>query len=184
MSIIRKRYTKAEKLAIVNESLEEGVQLSDLSDRYSIHINTISRWRRELAVYKQDAFPGNGNEVLSEEQRELKRLRKELKESQLPVAMMSKILGVSRSGYYKWLKIQPEKSLRSSQLDEHVKKAFSKNFMVYGSPRIAQYLEQNGIYCSKTTVGRRMQSLNLIARKIYWTETLKWKESILAGSLT
>ena len=64
------------------------------------------------------------------------------------VAMMSKVLGVSRSGYYKWLRNQPEKSLLSSQLDEHVKSAFSKNFMVYGSPRIAQYLKQIGIYLS------------------------------------
>ena len=80
------------------------------------------------------------------------------------VAMMSKVLGVSRSGYYKWLRNQPEKSLLSSQLDEHVKSAFSKNFMVYGSPRIAQYLKQIGIYCSKTTVARHMQRLNLVAR--------------------
>jgi transposase-like protein len=78
MSMIRKRYTKAEKLAIVKESLEEAVQLSDLSERYSTHMNTISRWRRELAVYKADAFPGNGNEVITEERRELKRLRQEL----------------------------------------------------------------------------------------------------------
>ena len=41
-------------------------------------MNTISRRRRELAVYKADAFPGNGNEVITEEQRELKRLRQEL----------------------------------------------------------------------------------------------------------
>jgi len=80
------------------------------------------------------------------------------------VAMMSKVLGVSKSGYYKWLRNQPEKSLRSSQLDEQVKAAFSKNFMVYGSPRIAQYLLETGTHCSNTTVARRMQRLNLVAR--------------------
>ena len=66
--------------------------------------------------------------------------------NQFPVAMMSKVLGVSKSGYYKWLKIEPEKSLRSSQLDEQVKSAFNKNHMIYGSPRIAQYLEESVHY--------------------------------------
>ena len=85
--------------------------------------------------------------------------------NQFPVAMMSKVLGVSKSGYYKWLKIEPEKSLRSRQFDEQVKSAFNKNHMVYGSPRIAQYLEENDIViCSKTTVARCMQRMNLVAR--------------------
>jgi len=84
---------------------------------------------------------------------------------QFPVAMMSKVLGVSKSGYYKWLSNEPAKSQRSRQLDEHVKKAFSKNYMVYGSPRVAQYLEENDIaFCSKTTIARCMQRLNLVAR--------------------
>jgi len=84
---------------------------------------------------------------------------------QYPVTMMSKVLGVSKSGYYKWLSNEPAKSQRSRQLDDHVKKAFSKNDKVYGSPRIAQYLEENGIaFCSKTTVARYMQRLNLVAR--------------------
>ena len=80
------------------------------------------------------------------------------------VALMSKVLGVSRSGYYKWLMIQPEKSLHSRQLDKEIKDAFNENFKTYGSPRIAQYLVQKGILCSKTTIARCMHRLNLIAR--------------------
>lgn len=97
MSIIRKRYSKAEKLSIVNESMEEGVHLSDLSKRYSIHMNTISRWRRELVIYSDNAFPGNGNETLNEEQRELKKLRKELRESQLANEILKKAMGIISS---------------------------------------------------------------------------------------
>lgn len=81
-----------------------------------------------------------------------------------PVAMMSKVLGVSNSGYYKWLKNQSDKTLQSRQLDEHIDKAFKKSHMNYGSPRIAQYLMEKGVQCSKTTVARRMQHLNLVAR--------------------
>ena len=84
---------------------------------------------------------------------------------QYPVAMMSKVLGVSKSGYYKWLKIEPKKSLLIRQLDNQIKVAFKKNQMVYGSPRIAQYLEENKIAkYSKTTVARFMKRLNLVAR--------------------
>ena len=83
---------------------------------------------------------------------------------QYPISMMSKVLSVSSSGYYKWLRNQPQKQLHSGKLDADIKKAFSKSFMTYGSPRIAQYLDQNGISCSKTTVARRMRRLKLIAR--------------------
>jgi len=84
--------------------------------------------------------------------------------TKFPVAMMSKILGVSRSGYYKWLINKPLLKLRSRQLDEHIKEAFSKSLMTYGSPRIVQYLDKYGISCSKTTVARSMHRLNLVAR--------------------
>lgn len=64
--------------------------------------------------------------------------------TKFPVAMMSKISGVSRSGYYKWLINKPLLKLRSRQLDEHIKEAFSKSLMTYGSPRIVQYLDKYG----------------------------------------
>ena len=97
MSIIRKRYSKAEKLAIVKESIEDGVQLSALSERYSIHVNTISRWRRELAIYDEVAFPGKGNTKLTEDEREIQRLKKELKESQLANEILKKAMGIISS---------------------------------------------------------------------------------------
>jgi len=85
--------------------------------------------------------------------------------NEFPVMMMSKVLGVSKSGYYKWLKIEPEKSLRSIKLDDQIKQAFKKTHKVYGSPRIAQYLKENNIIKrSKTTIARHMQRLNLVAR--------------------
>jgi putative transposase len=84
--------------------------------------------------------------------------------TKFPVAVMSKILGVSRSGYYKWLINKPLLNLRSRQLDEHIKEALSKSLMTYGSPRVAQHLGKYGISCSKTTVARSMQRLNLVAR--------------------
>ncbi len=79
--------------------------------------------------------------------------------------MMSKSLGVSRSGYYKWLKINETKAMRL-QLDEEIKAAFEHNKRRYGSPRLSDFLSKKGMdkKVSTATVARRMQALKLVAR--------------------
>jgi transposase len=56
MSKIRKRYTKAEKLEIVKQSLDEDVQVTDLADRYGLSPNTIYNWRSKY--YKEQGLKG------------------------------------------------------------------------------------------------------------------------------
>jgi len=84
--------------------------------------------------------------------------------NQYPIAMMSKVLGVSSSGFYKWKKYNPQREKEVGQLDKEIKKEYGKSFMTYGSPRIAEVLKQRNIGCSKTTVARRMRMLCLSAR--------------------
>lgn len=97
MSVIKKRYTKSEKMAIVLESQEEGMVIEDLAHRYAVHENTIRRWRKEYSAYNTAAFPGKGNEILTEEQREIKRLRKDLKDAQLANEILKKAMGIISS---------------------------------------------------------------------------------------
>jgi len=97
MSVIKMRYTKSQKMTIVLESQEDGTVIEDLADRYAIHPNTLRRWRREYSSYNENAFPGKGHETLTDEQRENKRLRKELKESQLANEILKKALGIISS---------------------------------------------------------------------------------------
>lgn len=97
MSIIRRRYTKEEKLQIVKESQEEGILLADLAKRYNIHFATLSRWRRELVKFEEAAFSGKGNIRLTDEQREIEQLRKQLKESELANEILKKALGIISS---------------------------------------------------------------------------------------
>jgi len=82
-----------------------------------------------------------------------------------PVELMSRLLGVSRSGYYKWLKIRSLNE-RHSKLDERIKVVFQQSKRSYGSPRLAQDLnkERNENRVSAATVARRMQVLGLVAR--------------------
>ena len=97
MSKLRRRYTKEEKLQIVNESMEDNISNEEIGKRYDIHPNTISRWRREFSEFNQNAFPGNGNKKLTDEQREIERLKKELREEKLANEILKKAMGIITS---------------------------------------------------------------------------------------
>ena len=97
MSIIRRRFKKEEKLQIIKESMEEGMDLRTLSERYHIHLNTISRWRREFHHNEEASFPGHGNKTLSEEQKEIEQLKKQLRETEIANEILKKALGIISS---------------------------------------------------------------------------------------
>ena len=85
--------------------------------------------------------------------------------SKYPVEMMSYSLGVSRSGYYKWLKkSHVDKQFR---LDEQIKHLFAESRCRYGSPRITTMLQRTApiVSLSRSTIARRMRTLGIFARK-------------------
>jgi transposase len=97
MSIIRRKFTKEQKLEIVKQSLEDGVTIEDLAHQYKIHPNSICRWRREYLKHADSSFPGNGNNLLSAEEQEIARLKKQLKEAELEKEILKKALGIFSS---------------------------------------------------------------------------------------
>jgi len=97
MSIIKKHYNKSEKLAIVNESLEQGVKIDIIAKRYNVHPNTIYKWRKMFEIHQESAFPGRGNTVLTDEQKEIRELRKQLSESHLANEILKKAMGIITS---------------------------------------------------------------------------------------
>ena len=76
---------------------------------------------------------------------------------------MCRVLGVSRSGYYAWLK-SPGKQGKGSRISDAVKQAFLKSKGTYGSPRIRKQIRDMGIEVSRATVARVMKSSGLMAR--------------------
>ena len=78
--------------------------------------------------------------------------------------MMSKVLQVSVSGYYKWKSNKPRIRNKYQVLDKAIIKTFNTSNGSYGSPRIAIALDQSSMRVSKNTIARRMQVLNLTAR--------------------
>jgi len=94
MSKIRRKYTKEEKLKIVLLSLEEGETVKDLAERFELNANTIYNWRSAYLKDKENAFPGKGKQNLSESEREIKELKKQLREAQLERDILKKAVGI------------------------------------------------------------------------------------------
>jgi hypothetical protein len=58
-----------------------------------------------------------------------------------PIEMMCKVLGVSRSGFYSWLRRKPSKrALENEELMDQIRKIHKKSKETYGSPRICKEL--------------------------------------------
>ncbi|MGA2491188.1 MAG: IS3 family transposase [Anaerolineales bacterium] len=89
-------------------------------------------------------------------------------EQEFSLKRMSKVLGVSRSGYYAWKRRSP--SLRE-QADEallvDIRAAYQKSRKTYGSPRIHAYLRRKGHFCGWNRVARLMRQHQIVARKAY-----------------
>ena len=82
-----------------------------------------------------------------------------------PVAIMCRVLGVSRSGFYDW-KAQPtsSRSRRSDALRSKVRTVFLASKSRYGSPRVRAELRAGGEAVSGKTVAKLMRQEKLVAR--------------------
>jgi len=89
-----KKYTKAEKLEIVKMSFDEDVSVMELAERFSISANTIYNWRSRY--YKEQGIhpEGQGVKQMSEEEREIAKLKKQLREAELERDILKKAIGI------------------------------------------------------------------------------------------
>lgn len=80
---------------------------------------------------------------------------------------MCEVLGVSPSGFYKWLKNQDEnpskKEAHRNEINQKISKSFHESMGTYGSPRVHDDLVEWGYTISEKTVARRMKELGLTA---------------------
>ena len=97
------------------------------------------------------------------------------------VHSMCRLLGVARSGYYKWLK-QPvsnraEEDVRLLRL---IRASFLASQGIYGAPRVFLDLREAGETCSKHRVARLMRVNNL--RALHGYRMRRWSVSRSARS--
>ncbi len=94
MATIRRKFSREQKLQIVKESLEEGIEILQLAKQYDVHANTLTRWRREYLQNSEASFPGNGNTTLSDVEKENLKLKKELREAELERDILKKAIRI------------------------------------------------------------------------------------------
>lgn len=94
MTKLRRKYTKTEKLEIVKLSLRDDQTVTELADRFDVSANTIYNWRSKYYKHSDNAFPGHGKKSMTDEEREIERLKKELKEAQLERDILKKAVSI------------------------------------------------------------------------------------------
>ena len=78
---------------------------------------------------------------------------------------MAQILGVSRSGYYDFLKRKPSKrELENEEIVRKIRTIFKESHETYGSPRIHAELCKQGSLCSRNKVARLMKGEDIQAK--------------------
>jgi len=79
---------------------------------------------------------------------------------------MCRVLHVSRSGYYAWLKRPTSpREMADQALMQHIKEIHHHSRQTYGSPRIQAELAENGVNCSHKRVARLMRNEELWAKQ-------------------
>ena len=88
---------------------------------------------------------------------------------------MARLLGVSRSGYYKYCNKQPSKwQQENALLLQTIRAIFMMSRQTYGSPRIHAELKSQGFNCSRRRVARLMHKANLAAKmRIFFKRTTR-----------
>jgi len=78
---------------------------------------------------------------------------------------MCRVLKISTSGYYRWLKYPISKrETRNRKLLENIKEIYLMSKGTYGAPRITKELNMNGIAVCQKTVARLMRENNIRSR--------------------
>ncbi len=79
-----------------------------------------------------------------------------------PVALLCRVLGVARSGYYAWARRGiPARATADRELTEQIARIHDQSRRTYGAPRIHAALRASGIRCGSRRVARLMRAAGL-----------------------
>ena len=98
-----------------------------------------------------------------------------------PIAVMCRILGVSPSGYYAWVKRPASaRSLMDAALTAAIRTAHAGSKGTYGAPRLRIDLAEAGIRVSRKRVARLMRNAGLSG--VRFSCTINWTRNRPPGS--
>lgn len=82
-----------------------------------------------------------------------------------PVALMCRVYGVTRAGYYAWIGRAPsQRAEENASLSDQIQRIHKTSRGTYGSPRVYQTLKQQDVPVSENRVARLMSQLGLKGR--------------------
>ncbi|SDG57579.1 putative transposase [Desulfosporosinus hippei DSM 8344] len=71
---------------------------------------------------------------------------------------MLKLLGVSSSGYYSWVKRTPsDQEIRKQKVKAEIAEIYNESHQIYGAPKITSILQSRGHVIAEKTVGNYMR---------------------------
>ncbi|MGB4635528.1 MAG: IS3 family transposase [Arcanobacterium sp.] len=92
---------------------------------------------------------------------------------EFPVALMARILGVTRGGFYAFMARAPRRKHRADrrrELDREVREAFYASDQTYGAPRIKIALAKLGVHVDQKTIAAslRRQGLEAVSSRMFY----------------
>jgi len=106
--------------------------------------------------------------------------------TQFPVTRMCQVLAVAPSGYYAWRRRPPSPRQQANDvLVEHIQTAHTQSRGTYGSPRIAEELQAQGVPCSRNRIARLMkeQGIQVKAKPAFKVTTQSDHDQPIAPNL-
>ena len=94
MSKPHKRYTREERLEIVKQSFEPDAVVTQIAHKFSLAPNTITRWRQEFRLANNVEPSGQGIKAMTDEERQIARLKKQLREAELERDILKKAIAI------------------------------------------------------------------------------------------
>ncbi len=189
----RRRFTPEYRRDVASLVLDTGSSIASVARDLGLGESVVGRWvklereRRqaaregrpdpreleaEITARAEGARAGEGERVLGKSQRLLrvsapKHQRFELMDAQkasYSIALMAKVLGVTRAGYYAWKNRAPQRGKRASarrRLDEAVAWEHEVSGGTYGAPRIRHALTRAGVDVGVRAVAASMRRQGL-----------------------
>ncbi len=90
----RRQYDADFKRNAVALSSESERTVTEVAANLGIEVNLLYRWRRQFSNNGSKSFPGNGKELLSDEQKEIRELKKLLKNTEVERDILKKAVAI------------------------------------------------------------------------------------------
>ncbi|MGC1346400.1 MAG: IS3 family transposase [Methyloceanibacter sp.] len=189
----RRQFTREFKLEAVRLIKQRGVSYAQASKDLGVHPTQLRNWVKALADDPQHAFPGHGQ--MKPEQLEIAQLKREVARLKAerdilkkgrgllregidvkfgfvakhrgiwPAEWLCEALGVSRGGFYAWLKRPRSRRSRSDEeIGAKVRASFLASDRTYGARRVWHDLLAEGVRCCLHRIERLMRQQALKAR--------------------